>query len=87
MPSIFEQARSVQGNVWRAGCSGPARARGSVSQLVASYKRIMTFKGLWEIKRVKKRAQVTYHAAFKLRKFLCGHTPSSLRLKFTKEHL
>lgn len=59
MPSILEQARSVQGNVWRAGCSGPARARGSVSQLVASYKRIVTFKGLWEIKRVKERAQVT----------------------------
>lgn len=28
VPSILEQALSVQGNVTRAGCRGPARPRG-----------------------------------------------------------
>lgn len=44
VPSILEQAQSVQGNVTRAGYRGPARPRGSVSQLVASNRPIVNYK-------------------------------------------
>lgn len=46
VPSILEQARPVQANVTRAGCSGPARARGSVSRPVDELREVKRVRNL-----------------------------------------